>query len=119
MLLQRSVLPALPEHARLMKQYADEVILSYDADGAGQAATHKAINLLGEVGVKTKIIKIDGAKDPDEFIKKFGAMRFKLLLDNSDGAINFELERCKVGLDLKVTLTVLIISNVRLVCFLN
>ncbi|MDE6593912.1 MAG: DNA primase [Oscillospiraceae bacterium] len=89
-----------PEQARLMAQYADEVIIAYDSDGAGQNATHKAINLLSEAGVKTKIIKMEGAKDPDEFIKKFGSGRFKQLLDNSDGAVNFELNKCKAGLDL-------------------
>ena len=88
-----------PEQARLMKQYADEVIIAYDSDGAGQKATAKAINLLGEAGLNTRIIKMEGAKDPDEYIKKFGAQRFKLLLDNSGGAINFELEKCKSGLD--------------------
>lgn len=89
-----------PEQARLMKQYADEVIISYDSDDAGQKATARAINLLGEAGINTRILKINDAKDPDEYIKKFGAQRFKMLIDNSDGAINFELEKCKIGLDL-------------------
>lgn len=88
------------EQARLMSQYADEVIIAYDSDGAGQAATRKAINLLSEVGVNTRIIKMDGAKDPDEYIKKFGVLRFKQLLDNSDGAISFELQKCSNGLDI-------------------
>ncbi len=88
-----------PEQARLMKQYADDVIISYDSDGAGQKATARAINLLSEAGINTRIIKMDGAKDPDEYIKKFGAQRFKMLLDNSGGAINFELEKCRQGLD--------------------
>ncbi len=88
------------EQARLISQYAKEVIISYDSDNAGQKATSRAINLLGEAGVTTRIINMEGAKDPDEYIKKFGATRFKLLLDNSDGAINFELEKCKEGLDL-------------------
>lgn len=89
-----------PEQARLMKSYADEVIISYDSDSAGQKATQRAINLLSEAGINTRIIKMNGAKDPDEFIKKFGAQRFKMLLENSDGAINFELEKCRTGLDL-------------------
>lgn len=88
-----------PDQARLMKQYADEIIISYDSDGAGQNATHKAINLLSEAGAETRIIKMEGAKDPDEYIKKFGALRFKQLLDRSDGAIDFELRKCKNGLD--------------------
>jgi DNA primase len=89
------------EQARLMRQYAEEVIISYDSDGAGQAATHKAINLLSEIGVNTRIIKMEGAKDPDEYIKKFGALKFKHLLDNSEGAINFELEKCRNGIDIE------------------
>lgn len=87
------------EQARVMSQYAEEVIIAYDSDGAGQNATHKAINLLSEVGLRTKIIRMEGAKDPDEYIKKFGALRFKQLLDKSGGAIEFELEKCRAGLD--------------------
>lgn len=89
-----------PEQARLMKQYADEVIISYDSDEAGQKATQRAINLLSEAGINTRIIKMDGAKDPDEYIKKFGVQRFKTLINNSAGAINFELEKCKKDLDI-------------------
>lgn len=89
-----------PEQARLMSQYADEVIIAYDSDGAGQNAASRAINLLGEAGVRTKIIKMEGAKDPDEYIKKFGAARFGRLLDSSDGAVSFRLKKCGSGLDL-------------------
>lgn len=89
-----------PEQARLMSQYASEVIISYDSDAAGQAATQKAINLLSAAGVNTKIIKLKDAKDPDEYIKKFGSTRFKLLLEESDDAIVFELEKCKSDLNL-------------------
>lgn len=88
------------EQARLMSQYAEEIIIAYDSDGAGQNATHKAINLLSEVGVRTRIIRMEGAKDPDEYIKKFGALRFKQLLDKSGGAIEFELAKCGNGLDI-------------------
>lgn len=88
------------EQARLMKSYADEVIIAYDSDGAGQKATQRAINLLSEAGINTRIIKMEGAKDPDEYIKKFGAQRFKMLLEKSDGAINFELEKCRTNLDM-------------------
>ncbi len=88
-----------PEQARIIRSYADEVIISYDSDNAGQKATQRAINLLSDAGITTKIIKMEGAKDPDEYIKKFGSTRFKMLLDNSDGAINFELKRCRTGID--------------------
>lgn len=88
------------EQARIMAQYATEVVLCYDSDSAGQNATHRAINLFSEAGLHTRILKVQDAKDPDEYIRKFGATRFKLLLDNSGGAINFELARCREGLDL-------------------
>lgn len=90
-----------PEHARLMSQYCKEVVICYDSDEAGQKASKKAIDLLSEVGLHTKIIKMEGAKDPDEYIKKFGATRFKLLVDNSDNAVAFELNKAKTGLDIE------------------
>ena len=89
-----------PEQARLMSQYASEIIISYDSDEAGQTATRRAINLLSAAGLNTKILKIPDAKDPDEYIKKFGSTRFWLLLDGADDAVSFELEKCKAGLDL-------------------
>ena len=89
-----------PEQARLMSQYASEIIISYDSDEAGQTATRRAINLLSAAGLNTKILKIPNAKDPDEYIKKFGSTRFRLLLDGADDAVSFELEKCKAGLDL-------------------
>ncbi len=89
------------EHARLMSQYCKEVVICYDSDAAGQKASKKAIDLLSEVGLQTKIIKMEGAKDPDEYIKKFGATRFKLLIDKSDSAVEFELNKAKAGLDIE------------------
>lgn len=89
------------EHARIMSQYCDEVVICYDSDEAGQKACVKAVNMLSQVGVKTKIIQMTGAKDPDEYIQKFGADKFKYILDNSDGAIVFELNKCKKGLDIE------------------
>ena len=89
------------EHARLMSQYCKEVVICYDSDEAGQKASKKAIDLLSEVGLNTRIIKMEGAKDPDEYIKKFGATRFKLLIDKSDNAVEFELNKAKSGLDIE------------------
>lgn len=73
------------EQARLISQYADKVVLAYDSDGPGQAATKRAINIFDEVGVKVSVLSMTGAKDPDEFIQKFGAERFSMLLDGSRG----------------------------------
>ncbi|MCD7811813.1 MAG: DNA primase [Ruminococcus sp.] len=89
-----------PDQARLMSHYAEEIIIAYDSDGAGQKATQKAINHFNDVGLRTKIIHMEGAKDPDEYIKKFGANRFRMLLDESFDATDFMLDKCEDGLDL-------------------
>jgi DNA primase len=89
-----------PDQARLIRHYADEVIIAYDSDGAGQKATQKAINHFADVGLRTRIIHMEGAKDPDEYIKKFGANRFRILLDGSFDATDFMLDKCEDGLDL-------------------
>lgn len=89
-----------PDQARLISHYAEEVIIAYDSDGAGQKATQKAINHFADVGLRTKILHMEGAKDPDEFIKKFGRDRFRLLIDGSNDANDFMLDKCEEGLDL-------------------
>lgn len=88
------------EQVNLISNYADEVIISYDSDGAGQTAAMRALNLFSSTNITTKVLKVEGAKDPDEFLKKYGVLRFRQLLDNSDGAVNFELSRCSEGLDI-------------------
>ncbi len=90
------------EQARLIARYAKEVIIAYDSDTAGQKATRKAIAHFNDVGVNTRILHIENAKDPDEYIRKFGADRFRLLLDKSGDAIAFQMEYCKEGLNLSV-----------------
>lgn len=89
-----------PDQCRLMRQYAEEVIISYDSDAAGQNATLKAINLLRDVGLRPRILHIEGAKDPDEYIKKYGSDHFRHLLDNAEDALTFELNRCKTDVNL-------------------
>lgn len=89
-----------PDQARLISHYAEEVVVAYDSDGAGQKATQKAINHFADVGLRTKIIHMEGAKDPDEYIKKFGRDRFKILLDGSNDAVAFMLDKCEDGIDI-------------------
>lgn len=89
-----------PDQARKISQYASEVIIAYDSDGAGQKATQKAIAHFNDVGLTTRILHIEGAKDPDEYIRNFGADRFRLLLEKSGDAIAFQMEQCKSGLEL-------------------
>jgi len=81
-----------PEQANIIKDYTKKVIISYDSDEAGQKAAEKAFRLLGNAGVDTKILKMNGAKDPDEYIKKFGPDKFRLLLDGSRSQFEFRLE---------------------------
>lgn len=78
------------EHARIMAKYTKEVIICYDSDEAGVKAANKAMRILGGVGVEVRVLKIDGAKDPDEYIKKFGGARFSMLLDKSSTGFEFK-----------------------------
>lgn len=81
------------EQARIIGQYTSEVVLSYDSDGPGQAATQRASVLLEAAGLKIKVLSIPDAKDPDEFIKKYGAERFDLLLEGSSSATDFQIQK--------------------------
>lgn len=88
-------------HARaIANQNFKEVILAYDSDDAGKKATARAINILDKVGIITKILQIKGAKDPDEFIKKFGSDAFSLQIDKAVPAMEFELEKIKAESDI-------------------
>jgi len=80
------------EHARIISRYTKKVIISYDSDEAGQKAANKAMLLLGKVGVEVRVLKMQGAKDPDEFIKKKGAEAFRALLNESRTCFEYKLE---------------------------
>lgn len=89
------------EQANLISRMGKkEVILSYDSDEAGQKAASRGINLFAEAGVNARVLKMEGAKDPDEFIKKFGADAFRSLIENSGSAIAYEMDKLAKGLDL-------------------
>ena len=90
-----------PDQVRLISEYADEVILSYDSDEAGQKATLRSLELFRNSPVKVGVLQIPGAKDPDEYIKKYGAERCKALLDGVGNALDFRLGRLKAQYDLK------------------
>ena len=81
------------EQARIFARYVKKVIICYDADEAGQRAASKAFALLGEVGVECRILKVENAKDPDEYIRKFGAPAFKNLMERSRSEFDFKLEK--------------------------
>ena len=81
------------EQARMMSRYTKKVIISYDADEAGQKAAMRAVTMLSEVGLDVTILKVPGAKDPDEFIKSNGAEKFNELLNNSKSKFEYNSER--------------------------
>ncbi|MBR6735260.1 MAG: DNA primase [Oscillospiraceae bacterium] len=83
------------EQARLISQYVGEVIVAYDSDEPGQKATRRATQLLSEAGVKVRVLTLTGAKDPDEFIKKYGAGKFKQLIEGSANSTEYEINRLK------------------------
>ena len=82
-----------PEQARIMAKYVKKVVISYDNDDAGQRAAARAMQILGEVGLDVRVLKMSGAKDPDEYIKKFGAARFGELVTQSRTGFEFKLEK--------------------------
>ncbi len=88
------------EHARLISNYVGEVVIAYDSDEAGQKATKRAISVLEPTGVHIKVLQMEGAKDPDEFIKKFGSTRFRMLLDGSANATEYALAKAKTKFDI-------------------
>ena len=88
------------EHANILAKYTNQIVLIYDGDEAGQNATRRAIPMLEKVGLQVKILRMQGAKDPDEFLKKYGADRFSLLLDKSENQAEYQLESLKRKYDL-------------------
>ena len=87
------------KQARSLNQYADHILICYDADEAGQKATSKAIGILENTGFKTTVVKIKGAKDPDEYLKLYGPLKFKQLLKESEGSVEYELKKRREGID--------------------
>ncbi len=89
------------EHAVLLSKYTEEVVLIYDGDEAGQRATRRAIPMLEKAGVRIKVLKMRDAKDPDEYLKKFGADKFRLLLEESSNRVEYQLDAIAKKYDLK------------------
>lgn len=89
-------------HARLLKRYASEVVLCYDGDGAGIKAAHKAVGLMREADVKAKVISLDGAKDPDEYCKKFGVDKFLNCIENAKPPVLYKINALKANYDVHI-----------------
>ncbi|MBQ8892808.1 MAG: DNA primase [Clostridia bacterium] len=91
------------EQARILAKYAKAVVVAFDNDSAGLKATDKAIRFLEEQGIPVRVLQMQGAKDPDEFIKTYGKERFAMLLKSSKTPVEFQLEKLKAGMDLNDT----------------
>ena len=88
------------EQANLLSRYANEIILSYDADEAGQKATARALGIFGTTGMEIKVLRLTGGKDPDEIIKKYGAQRFRDIINGAANDTEYRLIRARQGIDL-------------------
>ncbi len=89
------------EMAHLLSRYADEILLAYDNDEAGQKATERAMKVFSSIGMKIRVIRLSGGKDPDEILKKFGAEKIRSLIDGAENEIEFKLLKARDGLDLE------------------
>ena len=89
------------QQARLIGDYAKKVIISYDSDEAGQKATRRAMEIFEKEDVTVQVLQMTGAKDPDEYIKKYGAQRFEMLLQGANSALDFQLLKLKSQYDIQ------------------
>ena len=87
--------------ANLLSKYTDQVVLIYDGDNAGQNATKRAIPILEKAGLQVKVLQMRDAKDPDEYLKKFGADKFRLLLEESANRVEYQLNAIRRKYDLQ------------------
>ena len=88
------------EQARLLSRFTSEVIIAYDNDGAGAKASQRAIGILEKLDVKVKVLRLEGAKDPDEFIKARGPEAFRKLLEGSESQADYRLRNVTGKYDL-------------------
>ena len=90
-----------PQQGWLLRKNAEQVILGFDSDGAGQTAIMRAMEVMQNMGCDIRVLQLEDAKDPDEFVVKFGAARLQKLLDNAISLIEFKVKVLKQGLNLE------------------
>lgn len=91
------------QQAKLIADYAKTVVVAYDSDEAGQKATKRAMEIFSKESVSVQILQMENAKDPDEYIKKFGRERFEMLIDGASSALDFEILKLRGQYDIKDT----------------
>jgi DNA primase len=88
------------EQARIFAKYTKKVIISYDSDEAGQRAANKAMQLLGEVGIEVRVLRVPDAKDPDEYLRKYGADKLRRVIEGSRSGFQYKLDGILAKYDL-------------------
>lgn len=88
------------QQGRLLKRYKSKIIIGYDSDSAGQGATMRGLEILQGLGYDIRILELEGAKDPDEFVIKYGSGKFELYLKNAISLVEFKVKNLKKDLDL-------------------
>ena len=88
------------EQAALLSRYCDQVVLLYDGDAAGQKATARAIPILEKAELAVKVLQIPDNMDPDDYLRRFGADKFKLLLEGSSNRVEYQLNAIRANYDL-------------------
>ncbi len=91
-----------PEQARLLSRYTDQVVLAYDSDAAGVKAAQRAITILEKLDLRVKVLRMSGAKDPDELIQTRGADAFRNLIEASENQVDYRLRAVTDKYDLSV-----------------
>ena len=89
------------QQGRLLRKNSEQVIIGYDADGAGQAATLRGLEILQNMGCDIRVLQIYGAKDPDEFIIKYGPERFQKCVDSAISLVEFKVKILKQNLNIE------------------
>ena len=83
------------EQGRLLRKYCEQVIISYDSDSAGQEAIMRGLGILESQGCDARVLQMEGAKDPDEFVIKYGSGRFNMLVDSAISLVEFKIKMLK------------------------
>ena len=87
----------------LLRNNTEEIILSFDSDAAGQTAINRSISILQKMGCDLRVLQMEGAKDPDEYVLKYGSARFNNLMDKAISVIEFKVKNLKAKLDIENT----------------
>lgn len=86
---------------RLLRKYCEKVIIGYDSDGAGQTATLRGLEILNNLGCDIRVLQLEGAKDPDEFVIKYGSGRFNKAVEEAISLVEFKIKTLKKDLNLE------------------